>query len=166
MAHNPEISRRRFAVLGTQVVGAGVTIMLGVPIVGFLLSPLFRSREITEIAVGTITGVPLNTPTKFEFAFTPQSAWPAPQPNYAIYVVRYGQGFGQTRVFSNVCSHMQCPVRWEPTLNLFLCPCHGGLYNLEGTNVGGPPPKPLPQWVHRIDSNGILYVTNQLDEQI
>jgi len=70
------------------------------------------------------------------------------------------------RVFSNICSHMQCPVRWEPTLKLFLCPCHGGLYDLRGVNVGGPPPKPLPQWQHRVDRDGILYVTNRLTEQI
>jgi menaquinol-cytochrome c reductase iron-sulfur subunit len=166
VAHNPEVSRRRFAVVGTQIVGIGVTVMLGVPIVGFLLNPLFRSREIAEIAVGSITGIPLGVPTKLEFQFVPQSAWPAAEPNYAVYVVRFGPSLTQTRVFSNVCSHMQCPVRWEPALNLFLCPCHGGLYNIEGVNIGGPPPKPLPQWVHRIDSSGILYVKNELNEQI
>jgi menaquinol-cytochrome c reductase iron-sulfur subunit len=165
-AHNPEVSRRRFAVLGTQVVGAGVALMLGVPIVGFLLNPIFRTRIITEHTVGYIGNVPLDTPTPFEFPFNPQSSWQAPLPDYLIYVVRFGDAVDQVRVFSNICSHMQCPVRWQPELKLFLCPCHGGLYDLRGTNVGGPPPKPLPQWQHRVDQDGILYVTNRLTEQI
>ena len=47
-----------------------------------------------------------------------------------------------------------------------LPPTDAGLYDLRGTNVGGPPPKPLPQWQHRVDQDGILYVTNRLTEQI
>jgi menaquinol-cytochrome c reductase iron-sulfur subunit len=164
--HNPEISRRRFAIAGTQVVGTGVAVMLGVPIVGFLLNPLFHSTPIVEQEVGLIANLPLNQPTRFEFPFTPQPSWPAPPSDYAIYAVRYGSGADQVRVFSNICTHMQCPVRWDDNLALFLCPCHGGLYDLSGVNVGGPPPKPLPQWVHRISSSGVLFVTNRLNQQI
>jgi Rieske Fe-S protein len=80
----------------------------------------------------------------------------------AVYVVRFADGY---RVFSNICSHMQCPVRWETALRQFLCPCHGGLYDIRGRNTGGPPPKPLPEYVHRIDA-GRLYVSNELTESI
>ncbi|HYM49266.1 MAG TPA: ubiquinol-cytochrome c reductase iron-sulfur subunit [Candidatus Limnocylindrales bacterium] len=165
-AHRRELSRRRFAIAGTQVVGAGVAVMLGVPIVGFLLNPIFRPRSIIEQKVGFIGNIPPDQPTPFKFPFSPQSSWPAPEANYILYVVRSGSGLDQVRVFSNICSHMQCPVRWDPALKLFLCPCHGGLYDLNGVNVGGPPPRPLPQWVHRIDGNGVLYVTNALTEPI
>jgi Rieske Fe-S protein len=81
----------------------------------------------------------------------------------AVYVVRVGQGY---KVLSNVCSHMQCPVRWQPDLGQFLCPCHGGLYDRTGLNIGGPPPKPLPEFVHRIDGNGVLFIQNRFTEQI
>jgi Rieske Fe-S protein len=60
---------------------------------------------------------------------------------------------------------MQCPVRWEPPLGQFLCPCHGGLYAIDGTNVGGPPPKPLPEYVHRLVGN-VLYIENRFTESI
>jgi Rieske Fe-S protein len=111
--------------------------------------------------VGDISSVPEAQPTKFEVSF-PQQAWTAVDIKAAVYVVKRN---GNYRVFSNVCSHMQCPVRWESALSQFLCPCHGGLYDMNGTNVGGPPPKPLPQFVHRIDGT-TLYVQNRFTESI
>ena len=100
--------------------------------------------------------------------FPTQDSWNVPESRFAVYVVRHRDG--SLDAFSNICSHMQCPVRWEPPLGQFLCPCHGGLYDMDGLNVGGPPPSPLPQWVHRIvrDPSGrsVLKVQNQFDENI
>jgi hypothetical protein len=60
MAHREprRLSRRQFALLGTQLVGATVTLLLGIPIVGFILSPLFRRQPVYEAKVGDISGVP------------------------------------------------------------------------------------------------------------
>lgn len=157
----PRLSRRQFAILGTQVAGAVVAALLGIPIVGFLLSPLFRRQPVVWRKVGDISAVPDGQPTKFEVIF-PQNAWPVPDVKEAVYVVKQN---GATKAFSNVCTHMQCPVRWESATNQFLCPCHGGLYDISGQNVGGPPPKPLPQYVHRMDGP-TLYVQNRFTEEI
>jgi menaquinol-cytochrome c reductase iron-sulfur subunit len=156
------LTRRRFAIVGTQVVAGVVTVALGVPIVGFLLSPLFRRQTVVEREVGYVGDISGADPQKFIITF-PQNAWPVPDVSVAVFVVRVGAGF---KVLSNVCSHMQCPVRWAHDLNQFLCPCHGGLYDRTGLNIGGPPPKPLPEYVHRVDSNGVLYVQNRFTEQI
>jgi Rieske Fe-S protein len=72
---------------------------------------------------------------------------------------------------SNICSHMQCDVHWDQQLGQFLCPCHGGLYNIEGANIGGPPPQPLPQWIHRVTvdpqtNQHMLEIQNSLNESI
>ena len=60
MAHRDprRLSRRQFAVLGTQVSGAVVAVLLGIPIVGFLISPLFRQQQVVWRKVGDIAGVP------------------------------------------------------------------------------------------------------------
>src|ERR1700737_2441467 len=154
MAHRDprRLSRRQFAVLGTQMAGAVVAVLLGIPIVGFLISPLFPREQVVWREVGDIAGVPDAEPTKFEVTF-PQQAWTEVDIKAAVYVVKRNGGI---KIFSNVCSHMQCPVRWESALGQFLCPCHGGLYDMNGTNVGGPPPKPLPQFVHRIDGTTLF----------
>jgi menaquinol-cytochrome c reductase iron-sulfur subunit len=163
MAHREprRLSRRQFALLGTQLVGATVTVLLGIPIVGFVLSPLFRRQPTYEAKVGDISGVPEAEPTKFTVTF-PQGEWTTAKVNAAVYVVKQNNSY---KIFSNTCTHMECPVHWDDALRQFLCPCHGGLYDIDGNNVGGPPPKPLPQYVHRLDGT-TLYVQDRYTESI
>lgn len=157
------LTRRQVAKLGTVVGGAVAGLAVGGPIVGFIVSPAFQPR--TPLAwrrVARIDQVPLRTPTRYVVHF-PDGYWSTASEPWGAYVVRLSRS--ETLVFSNICTHMQCAVRWQADLHQFECPCHGGLYTIEGTNVGGPPPKPLPQWVHRIE-DGVLYVANRLEESI
>lgn len=157
------MTRRRFAVWGTTISGALVGLTLGIPIIGYLVSPIFARKDpLAEKRIGPILDIPDGQPQRFVVRF-PQNAWLTTEEDHTVYVVRHGDQFD---VFANTCTHMQCPVRFQKDLNQFLCPCHGGLYDLHGTNVGGPPPKPLPRYTHRIDGQGVLYVKNELDEQI
>jgi menaquinol-cytochrome c reductase iron-sulfur subunit len=155
------LSRRQFATLGTQVAGAAVALLLGIPIIGFLISPLFRRESTFQARVGDISGVPDRQPTKFVVQF-PAGDWTSSKVNAAVYVVKLNN---QLKVFSNVCTHLNCPVHWDSTINQFLCPCHGGLYDITGKNVGGPPPKPLPEYVHHTDGS-TLFIENRFTETL
>ena len=48
------------------------------------------------------------------------------------------------------CAHLGCPVRWVAAAERFICPCHGGVYDLLGRRVGGPPPRPLDRFYTRV----------------
>ncbi len=50
---------------------------------------------------------------------------------------------GRVFTLSPVCSHLGCLVNWQRTEGAFLCPCHGGRYDIEGNVLSGPPPAPL-----------------------
>jgi Rieske Fe-S protein len=155
-------TRRQFARAGTFVAGGVVGASLLVPIGGFLLSPLFNPvNPLVERRVGDFGDLPEGEPRRFTLEF-PEGAWSSQQLPAAGWVVRLGD---RVKVLSNTCTHMQCAVRYEPSLRQFLCPCHGGLYDLAGANVGGPPPKPLPEYEHRFEG-GVLYVRNRLTEHI
>jgi Rieske Fe-S protein len=41
------------------------------------------------------------------------------------------------------CTHARCTVRWDSQEKRFLCPCHGGAFDVSGRVVKGPPPAPL-----------------------
>ncbi|RMG98610.1 MAG: Rieske (2Fe-2S) protein [Deltaproteobacteria bacterium] len=43
--------------------------------------------------------------------------------------------------FSNVCPHLGCRVHYEGANERFFCPCHNGVFELDGTAVEGPPAK-------------------------
>jgi menaquinol-cytochrome c reductase iron-sulfur subunit len=159
------VTRRQFAVGMTQLGGLAVAAMWGVPIIGWMLSPLIRDKEdVVWRQVGPVTNLEPESPTRFDVEFPSQVVWKVPTDYWIVYAVRYNDG--SFKAFSNICTHMQCPVRWEPALGQFLCPCHGGLYDITGRNVGGPPPEPLPQWQHYIDRNGVLWVSNRLLEHM
>jgi Rieske Fe-S protein len=38
---------------------------------------------------------------------------------------------------------------------LLICPCHNGIYDLDGRVVSGPPPRPLPKFAFKIMDNNI-----------
>ena len=51
---------------------------------------------------------------------------------------------------SSRCAHLGCPVRWVDAAERFICPCHGGVYDLLGRPVGGPPVRPLDRFYTRV----------------
>ena len=63
-------------------------------------------------------------------------------------------------VLSNSCAHLGCPVRWiiREGEGEFLCPCHGGVYNINGFYIAGPPPRAVYSYIHKVDENGDIYV--------
>jgi Rieske Fe-S protein len=50
---------------------------------------------------------------------------------------------GTYRALSATCTHLGCTVQYRPDLHEIWCPCHNGIYNLNGGNISGPPPRPL-----------------------
>ena len=45
----------------------------------------------------------------------------------------------------------------------FLCPCHGGIYNINGEYVAGPPPRDMYSYDFEVRENGTVYVRHQFD---
>lgn len=163
-----QLSRRDLMIRGTGLGMGLVGVMLSVPAIGFLLSPLFTRQQTSWVRVGVVDDIPVNKPTPLIAAVPVGTGYATPPVKRVVYVVKHADG--RTQALSNICTHMQCDVHWDTTLGNFLCPCHGGLYDINGTNVGGPPPQPLAQWVHRFskDAQGRteLWIQNVLDESI
>jgi Rieske Fe-S protein len=70
-------------------------------------------------------------------------------------------------VLSNSCAHLGCPVRWLVNTEghgEFLCPCHGGIYDINGGWVGGPPPRGMYRYTRvKVEEDGKLYVKHEFD---
>ncbi len=49
------------------------------------------------------------------------------------------------RAFSALCTHLQCVVAYSAERKQIECPCHRGVYALDGQNLAGPPPRPLEE---------------------
>ena len=72
-----------------------------------------------------------------------------------VLVVRTDQGFV---AMSAVCTHLGCLVEFDSAARKVLCPCHAGLFDLQGRVTGGPPPRPL-QIYSVSEVQGKIYVS-------
>jgi Rieske Fe-S protein len=75
-----------------------------------------------------------------------QGNWPAPF-NFAgkpCLLVLTAEG--KVRAFNAVCTHLECTVEFRSAKSDIFCPCHNGVYDLNGHNVSGPPPRPLEEY--------------------
>ena len=46
-------------------------------------------------------------------------------------------------------------MRWLGDAELFMCPCHGGVYYKDGTVAAGPPPHPLFRFEVRVENGEV-----------
>lgn len=59
-------------------------------------------------------------------------------------------------VLSAVCSHLGCLVNYRKETREFVCPCHGGKYDISGRNIAGPPPGPLTAYPVQVKDGQVL----------
>ena len=57
---------------------------------------------------------------------------------------------------SRVCTHLGCLVNYDKARQIFICPCHGGTFDLEGNVISGPPPRPLPRYAVKVADGDIV----------
>jgi menaquinol-cytochrome c reductase iron-sulfur subunit len=137
-----EGSTRRGFLGAVGVVAGGIAgAAAAVPIVGFLIAPFFRKVPEEWRPVGSIDDFEVGKTVEVSFRDPSTKKWAGSSAKSAAWLRRESQS--KFVAFSVNCTHLGCPVRWEAGSELFMCPCHGGVYYKDGTVAGGPPPKPL-----------------------
>ena len=156
--NSPNGSTRRgmLVELGLLVNGAA-GVILAVPIVRYLLSPLCR-----EGGKGSEKWLSLGSLDQFPAGQTRLATYRNPivypsdgeTANIPCWVRRIdGEKF---QVFAVNCAHLGCPVRWFPQSGLFLCPCHGGAYYEDGSRASGPPERGLFEYAYKVQQGTLL----------
>jgi Rieske Fe-S protein len=62
------------------------------------------------------------------------------------------------KAISTNCTHLGCKVYWEPDNVRFFCPCHNGVFDVNGGVVSGPPPRALDSYQVEVDENDNVFV--------
>lgn len=63
---------------------------------------------------------------------------------------------GSYRALSAACTHLGCIVQYRSDLQQVWCACHNGLYDLNGRNISGPPPRPLEVYEVHLQGDDVL----------
>jgi cytochrome b6-f complex iron-sulfur subunit len=130
------VSRRNWLFHALQTSIAATLVAVFYPVVRFL-----RPRSATSSGALEVVAPYRVSDLKTDA----QGRWPPPF-NFGgkpCLIIRLPGVDGEIRAFSAVCTHLECTVEFRESQGDIFCNCHNGVYDLNGHNVSGPPPRPL-----------------------
>ncbi len=148
-----EISRRRFfEKLSIALVGL-CSAVVGAPLIGFLVAPFFRKVPEKWVTIGKPDDFQIGKTVAVTVIDPSSLPWAGVTAKSAVWLRRVSQD--SFIAFSVNCTHLGCPVRWLEGAELFMCPCHGGVYYSDGNVAAGPPPRPLFRYDVRVENGEV-----------
>jgi menaquinol-cytochrome c reductase iron-sulfur subunit len=152
------ITRRRFVTGVTHSAGGIAAAAFTLPALGFAIAPIFKREQWTWQPIGPPDDFPNYQDFTTRVIQIQSNAGEAG--DSLVYVRQRIPGldtepedqYNKIIAISSRCMHLGCPVRWTPAAERFICPCHGGVYNVRGQVTGGPPVRPLDRFYTRTNS--------------
>jgi Rieske Fe-S protein len=134
--------RRRFInwVLGTGLGALAASILY--PVLRYVSPPRIPEASTNQIEAGLA-----NDPQLMEKGFKIVRFGSEP-----VILIRVSDT--DLRAFSATCTHLDCIVGYQKDKTRIYCNCHGGVYDLNGRNVAGPPPRPLTPYKVNLAAKG------------
>jgi cytochrome b6-f complex iron-sulfur subunit len=125
----PEPTRRRVIeiFLGGGLLASFASFIY--PVVRYLVSPAVTDLGGNDIVAAKLAELKPNSAKIFRFGSRP-----------GLLIMNSD---GTYRALSATCTHLGCTVQYRSDLRQVWCACHNGIYDLNGRNVSGPPPRPL-----------------------
>jgi len=152
------VGRRRFLKLASAL-GAGISALLvGIPAASAFLSPGFKKpvkRNWVKVADDVAT-IDVGVPVKVDFVEAAQDAWVESRTLRTVWL--YTEDGEKFIAYSGTCTHLGCSYGYDKTKDLFVCPCHRGIFDVKtGKVLSGPPPRPLDTLPVKVE-NGEVHV--------
>jgi len=145
-----QTSRRTFL---AQVIGACVaflTALLGIPAIGAAVGPALKRDESQWLSLGNPDAFQEGQPRGVNLTVVRRDGWIESTDIKGVWVVR--QPGNQFAVYNGRCTHLGCAYSWQPDQQQFTCPCHAGVYGIDGKVLAGPPPRSLDVLQTRVES--------------
>ena len=102
------------------------------------LTPAARKKEFIKYLVAKVDEIPIGKAKKITIR------------NKPVFIVHLPEGF---KVYSGICTHLGCIIKWKEREKYFYCPCHKGVFSKDGTVLSGPPPRPLDEFKVETDKS-------------
>lgn len=102
-----------------------------------------RQGPVQSFAAGAVEQFPLDSVTPF--------------PEAGFYLARLRDG--GFLALDRQCTHLGCNASWHPDEQRFVCPCHASAFDMRGSVLNGPAPRPLNLYPVTIDAGVVLVDT-------
>jgi len=155
------VSRRTFLMNVGIALNAAVALLIATPVVAYVLGPVLRRKDYLEwISVGNLSDFPVGETKLISFQNPFSDPWDGETAKVPAYVRRSAPN--DFTVFAINCAHLGCPVRWFSESQLFMCPCHGGVYYADGSRASGPPERGLFTYELKVQDGKLLINAGQM----
>ncbi len=154
------VTRRAFMTGTAHTAGAIAATAFTLPALGFAVGPIFKSTPHRWESVGPVDSFSDTNYIPVVMTVTPNIGEAG---KTTVYVRKFNPEIDTDPydretpyiAISSRCAHLGCPVRWVDAAERFICPCHGGVYDLLGRRVGGPPVRPLDRFYTRVSGEDV-----------
>lgn len=147
-------SRRLFLTKVSLGLSALIGAVIAPPIAAALLEPLLDRPPNQWRDVGSLLDFRVSETVLVDFENSSIIKWSGKTGRTGAWLRRTDET--NFEAFTLNCAHLGCPVRWEAQAELFLCPCHGGVYYKDGSVAGGPPPHGLAKYPVKVEGGRVL----------
>ena len=149
-----DFTRRKFYTGMIYSLWSIIAAALAVPAAIYLLLPP-RLRKTPEwVEAGNVSNLEPGTPVEMAFRLNRVDGWKIQSEKSSAWVVRLGGG--QVVAYGPQCTHLGCAYHWDENQKHFLCPCHTSIFNIDGTVISGPAPRPLDRYEAKVDQGKLL----------
>ena len=131
------------------VIGATLAFVVG----GAVVSPSFGRRQTMWLHAGDAESLEEGTPLPITLRVARPDGPSEVVERKVVYLIKAGN---DVRVLDSTCTHLGCRTRFNAETKQIECPCHGGVYDVAGNVVSGPPPSPLRAMTTRIDAGKVM----------
>ena len=152
MAGKTDGERRALLKAATLAGTAGV--VSGVPLVSYVVAPGLKQGLGTWVDVGRVENLGARGVKMLAYKFMVKDGWMV-LPQQGVVWART-EADGKLTIFSSICTHLGCAVRWQGETKTFECPCHSGRFDADGRPVAGPPTEPLAVLEHKVENGNLL----------
>lgn len=155
MDEKERFTRRNFLSIATWAIGGFISFILGIPAVAYLVGPATRKTETESwIRLGSTSKIEIGVPSLFKTKIRRQTGWITNEEELSVYVLTdNGRDFV---ALSNICTHLGCRVRWIADKKIYFCPCHNGVFDINGNVLDGPPPRPLDRYQTKVEEASLF----------
>ena len=145
--------RRGFLVRLVQVTQAAIGATLAFIVGGAVVAPSFGRREALWLHAGDLAQLADDLPRPVTLRIARPDGASEVVDRRVVYLVKSGD---HVRALDSTCTHLGCRTKFNAETMQIECPCHGGVYDLAGRVIGGPPPASLASIPTRIEHGKIL----------
>jgi cytochrome b6-f complex iron-sulfur subunit len=136
-------SRRRWLsrLLGTSLAATVISFLY--PVLRYVVPPMASEPSQSEVELDVKASEIL-----------PNTGRIVPFAGKAVLLLKTASG--ELKALTATCTHLACTVQYRAERSDIWCACHNGVYDINGLNVSGPPPRPLTKLDVRVQGDKVV----------